>query len=423
MEYLFTERAHLMCPNMCFGMAAVVNAPYNENLIKAASDKLSAAHPFLNALLGYEEATNRYFYNVGEKSQIEIFLPGSEISGISAPEFFTEYQRLTAHDWNLFAEGMLKITAWKTGDKTCFLFAFHHLLADGRGALELVREFADLYATGVTPVFAKEKLISSADEFPADSRLPFISRVLVNRANRQWLKENQTLSYEKYHAFANEFLRGDTVKHNLSVLENDVLSAIIAQCHENDVTVNDYLLAKLFAEEKPAKIIMACDLRPRLACYNKGALGNYSTAFSVVNKNARNRSSRTGSNASTESGLQDIFTSAKLVHAVHSIVQKKMKNNAELYLVLQCYAALEPGLLDAAFMASQGAFKSKSAEFIGKMFFGFAAPSGYSITNLGKTECSSIESAFFIPPASPAIKKTLGVLTVNGTMRLCTSER
>jgi len=409
-----------MCPNMCFGMAAVVNAPYNENLIKAASDKLSAAHPFLNALLGYEEATNRYFYNVGEKSQIEIFLPGSEISGISASEFFTEYQRLTEHDWNLFAEGMLKITAWKTGDKTCFLFAFHHLLADGRGALELVREFADLYATGVTPTFAKEKLISSADEFPADSRLPFISRVLVNRANRQWRKENQKLSYEKYHAFADEFLRCDLVRHELSVIDESALTAIIAQCHENDVTVNDYLLAKLFAEEKPAKIIMACDLRPRLACYNKGTLGNYSTAFSVVNKNARNMSSRTGSNASTESSLQDIFMRAKQVHAS---VQKRMKNNAELFLVLQCYAALEPGLLDAAFMASQGTFKSKVAEFIGKMFFGFASPSGYSVTNLGKTECASIESAFFIPPASPAVKKTLGVLTVNGTMRICTSER
>ena len=25
MEYLFTERAHLMCPNMCFGMMAEVH--------------------------------------------------------------------------------------------------------------------------------------------------------------------------------------------------------------------------------------------------------------------------------------------------------------------------------------------------------------------------------------------------------------
>ncbi len=51
------------------------------------------------------------------------------------------------------------------------------------------------------------------------------------------------------------------------------------------------------------------------------------------------------------------------------------------------------------------------------------SPSGYSITNLGKIESSSIENAVFIPPASPAVKKTEGVLTVNGRMNICTGER
>ena len=33
-----------------------------------------------------------------------------------------------------------------------------------------------------------------------------------------------------------------------------------------------------------------------------------------------------------------------------------------------------------------------------------------------------MRSAMFIPPASPAAKCTLGVVTVNGKMRLCTSS-
>ena len=44
----------------------------------------------------------------------------------------------------------------------------------------------------------------------------------------------------------------------------------------------------------------------------------------------------------------------------------------------------------------------------------FGAPKGYSITNLGRLESENIASACFIPPASPAMKKTQGVLTVNG---------
>ena len=91
--------------------------------------------------------------------------------------------------------------------------------------------------------------------------------------------------------------------------------------------------------------------------------------------------------------------------------------------MLQCYAALDPGLLDAAMMASRGRFESKAAEFIGRNFFHMDKSGGYSITNLGKTESDVIEDAYFIPPASPAMKKTWGVLTINGKMRICTSER
>ena len=56
-------------------------------------------------------------------------------------------------------------------------------------------------------------------------------------------------------------------------------------------------------------------------------------------------------------------------------------------------------------------------------FFGFESPTGYSITNLGKIESRSIDNAIFIPPASPAIKKIKGVLTVNGRMNICVSQR
>ena len=113
----------------------------------------------------------------------------------------------------------------------------------------------------------------------------------------------------------------------------------------------------------------------------------------------------------------------ELAAEVHKKVQKVISNPRELYLVLQCYANLAPEVLDAAFMAAKGAFDSKSATFIGKMFFGFDEPKGYSITNLGKIDSNSIEMAFFIPPASPAVRKTVGILTVNGEMCSCVSER
>ncbi len=404
MQYIFTERAHLMCPHMYFGIAMAVCRPFDETRIRETMEKLSAAHPFLNALLGYEKEKNAYFYRVTDTSQAELLLKDREIRETDDSAVLEEYRKLTERDWNLTAEGMLKAAAWPAQNGACFLLVFHHLLADGRGALGLARELADCYVTGKQPKPAKEKLIASADEFPKESRMPFISRFMIGRANRNQAKEQKVLSYPEYHAFADIFLKKDKVSYSVSRTGAEEVEMLRQTCRENGVTLNDYLLAKMMIEDRTKKVIMACDLRSRLDCYTEGALGNYSTAFSVEIKET----------------TTDPYELAK---AVHRQVQRKMNRPQDLYLVLQCYANLDPAVLDAAFMACRGDYPNKPARFVGSMFFGFDAAKGYSITNLGKINNKYITAAYFIPPASPAIRKTQGILTVNGQMTVCTSER
>ena len=390
MEYLFTERAHLVCPNMCFGIAASLGKAFDKERIEESVARLAEAHPFLRARLGYEKETNSYFYDVKEQRQVQVIFVGELGDEDGDVKIIQQFEKLTARDWNLFSEGLLKIAVWKADGRTVLLLVFHHLLADGRGALGLVQEFADFYADDIEPKTAPEHLITKED-LPANSKLSFISRALV-----------------EYHNFADKFLQEDFVEHSLEVVSFDKLTELHAQCKSHNISINDYLLAKMFTEEKAGSIVMACDLRNQLACYNQGALGNYATAFSVKLKQGKSTDS-TG-----------IFSLAQKVHAQ---IQKKIASPKDLYLVLQCYASLEPGLLDVAMISSRGAFDSKAAKFIGTTFFNYDKAKGYSITNLGKIENKNIESAFFIPPASPAIKKTQGVLTVNGIMRICTSQR
>ena len=405
MEYLFTERAHLMCPNMYFGIAMIVPALYDKKRVSEAVETLSKAHPFLNAVLGYNESDNAYFYDVKDSSTVQLTFEDAEVTSVDSGVITGKYESVTGYDWDITAEGLLKVTAWKAGKDTCFLLVFHHLLADGRGALDLCQELADLYVKGIAPAFVQEKLISSASDFPKESEMPFISRFLIKQTNKKWHKEGRKpLSYQDYHEYADRFIKEDRIEHTLTLLDTDKTAGLISDCKAHSVTVNDLLLARMFISEKTDKIIIASDLRDKLACYNKGALGNYSTAFSIVMK--------------TDSS--DEFEMAALVHKK---VRKALNTPSDLYLVLQCYASLDPALLDAAFMASRGAFDSKPAEFIGKKFFAMDSAKGYSITNLGKIENQNIRSAYFIPPASPAIKMTQGVLTVNGKMIICTSKR
>lgn len=425
MEYLLTERAHLVCPNMCFGIAVSLGKAFEKERVEECLVGLVGAHPFLRSQLGYEKETNSYFYDVKEQSQVEVIFAGELADDDGDEKIIEKFETFTARDWNLFNEGLLKITVWKTGDRTVLLFVFHHLLADGRGALRLVQEFADFYVDGIEPKTSLEHLITK-DDLPANSKLSFISQTLVNYANCQWKKENHQLSYEEYHKFADKFLQEDEVKHSLEVVSSDKLTELHEQCKTHKVSINDYLLAKMFAEEKADSIVMACDLRKQLACYNQGALGNYATAFSVKLKQGKH----VGSEKSAEAIVpDDTITSTNhpeffsIAQKVHEQIKKKLTRPKDLYLVLQCYASLEPGLLDAAMLSSRGVFDSKTARFIGTTFFNYDKAKGYSITNLGKIESKNIESAFFIPPASPAIKKTQGVLTVNGVMRICTSQR
>ena len=404
MQKIFTERAHLMCPHMNFGIAMGVAAAFDARLIKEAFDKLAANHPFLNAVLGHDEKDNSYFYDVTGSSKVDLVISDDCLTSLEDPELITEYERLTGYDWDIRTEGMLKAVAWNMTGKTVFLLVFHHLLTDGRGALDLAKELAEIYAEGNDGSFAEEKLISSADDMPADSKMPFISRMLVDKANRDWEKEgNKPLSYQEYHEFADSFVKEDKVKITLKKTSSDELGKLVSECREYSVTVNDLLMARMYKDDKTDKIIIAKDLRDSLPIYNKGSLGNYSTAFSIVIKKT-----------------DDIWKTAQ---EIHKKVHKTIASPKDLYLVLQCYARLKPEVLDAAFMAAKGKIAGKSAQFIGKMFFGFEDAKGYSITNLGKIECNAVSSAFFIPPSSPAIRKTVGVLTVNGEMTECICER
>ena len=117
MQYLFTERAHLMCPNMCFGIVLSADRPYEEERVRLCVEQLSAAHPFLNALLGYEEAGNAYYYDITAGSKVELFLKNQSIESQDGDEIMDEYQRLTGSAVTGKArwETIRRRSAWKSG--------------------------------------------------------------------------------------------------------------------------------------------------------------------------------------------------------------------------------------------------------------------------------------------------------------------
>ncbi len=397
-QYLLTERAHFMCPNMHFGICMELQTAYDAHKLENTLLHLADAHPFLRCVIAEEPHTNRLYYKITDTSKIEWqYYPTDTL--------WEDYKSLSTDDWNVFAHGLLKVYVYPSQSSLKVLLVAHHLLADGRGLLELAQEFANDYCEDIVPVSAPEQLIESIEQLPNNSCLTGISHLLVKQANKQWKKENHTVSYEQYREFVQAYDKSHPVSHECYSIKPNELGDMLTLCHKHGFTINDYLMAQMYIQTGTDKIIIAADIRNSFTAYQPGSMGNYATAMGIK-YNPRKKTA-------------DPIQVAK---KIHQLVQKHMNNHHALYLVLACYLEIDPTLLDASVISAMNGFDSKAGRFVGSSMFGMSTPKSYSITNLGKIENKNMQSLLFIPPASPAALLTLGVVTINGRLFACTSK-
>lgn len=395
-KYLYTERAHYMCPNMHFGIMAEIGAEFDANGIKESIAVLKSAHPLMRSLIAEEQESSKVYYE--EHPELEIPVTIKE----AGDNWQADYETVSKAGWNVQKDALLKVFAYPFESGTRVLFITHHLLCDGRGLLQLVQEFAGHYVNGVKPHSVDEKLMESLDDLPSGSDLGFISKMLIKNANKNWCKEGHRVSYDEYLTFEREYDSKQNIKREIKNIDGGELDTLLALCKGNGVSLNDYLVAKMMIDEGTDKVVIASDIRNKIKNYKEGALGNYATAFGVVVKKK-----------------SEIMELAKAVDSeVRNITAKPEKE----MLVLSCYFNMEPELLDSIAISTIGSFESKAGRFVGGKMFGYEKRDGHCITNLGRVDSNVISEAVFIPPASPANTKAWGVLTINKKMRICSIQ-
>lgn len=396
-QYLVSERAHLMCPNMHFGIKVKIKAVYNKVKFEKSLKQLEMAHSFLQSIIEEEQTTGKLFYAVHKEKHIAI------IEKENSHNWQEDYKAITSSGWDVFKDNMLKILVYPSVAYTEFIFIAHHLLGDGRAILGLVNEFINCYVANQEIQRVEEQLLTCIEDLPPNSDLSFISKLVINGVNKKWQAENQKVTYAAYHDFEVDFIHRNEVEFKEESVEIDEVNDLLTKCRAEGISLNDYLVAEMMFKEKINKVVIAADIRKQLNCYHQGALGNYATAMGIICKTHSN----------------DIMCQAK---AVSKQIKKHLSNPQKSMLVLVCYFRMIPELIDAVAISTLGDFQSKAGKFVGTKMFGYETRNGYSITNLGNIRNSDIIEAMFIPPASPANKKTIGVLSVNGYMKKCTAE-
>lgn len=388
MEKILSERAHLMCPHMQFGIAAEIPDIFELGKFENVLKQLNQAHPFLHSLIEYDSKSNDYYYCEKEVSQIRVRVSTESFDEAFPEALWNDHSHLSSENWIVLQDGLLQVFVYPQKSSFTVLFAAHHLLCDGKGLLDLMQEFADCYVDGTVPIFAEEHLIKGQNDLPEKSGLPWFSRFLIKNLNSKWKKEGRIVSYDDYQKFEEEFLKSDTVDYSLETIEGDDFTRLRENCKSIGVTVNDWLMAEMAHNTGAKKIIIAFDIRPKLAVYTQGSLGNYASATGVVFKKHTG-----GINA--------------LAREAHERVKRIISDPASLMQVLSCYLFMEPGLIDVTAISTLGPFECSSGKFVGNNMFGYGSRNGHSITNLGRIESKNIVHAMFIPPPPRQFAKPL----------------
>lgn len=206
-QYLCSERAHFMCPNMHFGILATIKAKQNVKEIENCCAIMSKAHPFLRSIIKYDENNTKLYYKIEEESKIEINQRVSECT------IWEDYNNIAENEWNVLHNGLLKMFIYPAKEGMRILFVAHHLLGDGRCLLELVNEFANLYVESIQPVYAPEILIQQIEDLPDKSQLTGVSKYLVRRLNKKWREAKTQVDYQTYAKLSEQFVKENPVSY------------------------------------------------------------------------------------------------------------------------------------------------------------------------------------------------------------------
>lgn len=100
-NYVYTERAHFMCPNMHFGIMAKIESNYDERQLRQSVDTLQKAHPFLQSLIAEETDTGRLYYQIQDCLNIPVLVK-DEVA-----LWQQDYEEISVRGWNVKKECLL----------------------------------------------------------------------------------------------------------------------------------------------------------------------------------------------------------------------------------------------------------------------------------------------------------------------------
>ncbi|MCL2255198.1 MAG: hypothetical protein FWC09_12215, partial [Lachnospiraceae bacterium] len=277
------------------------------------------------------------------------------------------------------------------------VFLGHHILGDGIGYLNLVRDF--LYALD-------GKIDNEVLEIPQNNHLKkknggFLLKLFTGSLNKQWNKSKKIFSNSEYTNFFTKYREQNPAGIYLAETEKEFLPKLKADCKARGVTVNEAILTafvrsiQLQNGGKSIRVGCAASIRNEFEIPTPKHMGNYVTGISIDVENAEN---------------------------VPLKLREKFNNPKKRYLIIHFLNRMEKSLIESVIYAGYGDYENPVSKKLAEQLHEEHGKS-FGVSNLGVQSFDdfsfNVSDVRFVNPAFPQNFITIGLITVNGIMKFC----
>jgi len=399
-----TERIFLRSPNInvCFRM--VIAGIIDKNKFNTVMDSVCKKHPLIKCSIEIDKNHKAWF--VPNTAQLEIeYYKSEELS-----DWQDWYTKKDNKPFDFLNGPLVKFCLIENPDKTEIILLGHHVIGDGVGYLNLVKDILlaldnRLETTPeITPI-KKEKTGKSPFILPKLAAIVF---------NAIWRKTRLCFSEDDYRAFFEQYRKTYVPKRHMHTINEADLKKIIEKCKKNKFTVNGIITAAFSAAlieltdnypDSNIRIGVVANIRNELETKPNYCMGNYFTGVSVKAKYSPKNS---------------FITNTKNISKRISDQLNNLKNR---YLAINFLSAIDKDLLESIVYGCYGNFPLPVSKKIGSIIGEGKGKNRLGISNLGHYEFSGYDTVKlldmqFLSPTLPANLLSVSIITVNGKLNM-----
>jgi len=389
--YIESERANLFEVNAVIVLAVQIRGELHFNQLEEAFYQAIEANSILNMRIVLED-DGRAYYQYHGSTENRIYATDLGIEAL-----INQQERIRFRVEN--GEFLRLFVNLKSTDRAELVFMMHHLGGDGKSLCYFIEDFMKALCGEKSD--KKEMFTLNRETLPKDSSMPVLSKLYINRLNREWRKEKRVFTIEDMEQNFHMFWRKKTTATKLTKIDCDELVNQLKVCHEKGIGFSSYFLSKELEKNMSFKKIgIAVD--------------------------GRSDSNRVMSNQATGISFNYNYDKKKSVLDNAIIINSKMKSLLKhpwsKYFILQFMMGIDSTLANAVNMEYSGYFSSKTSKKLSKLLGYGVNTSDISLTNLTVLDIPTeyngykIEGIWFIPPVISYGKNMVGLLTVNNTL-------